>query len=79
MKIQYAVSRGKNVGVVLTPHRYGDGYFQAHKGNSRTDPGGVRVKTEMELMDLVRQGYHVSMSNAAARHAPSTVRPDIVT
>lgn len=76
MKITYTVKRGKNVGVVLTPHRYEDGMFLAHKTNSRNDLEGSRVWTEVELVELITRGYHVRMSNMAAGHAPSTVRPD---
>lgn len=76
MKITYTVKRGKNTGIVLTPHRYEDGMFVAHKTNSRNDPEGRRVHTEVELVELIQRGYHVRMSNTAARHAPSTVRPD---
>jgi len=77
MKITYTVKRGKNTGVVLTPHRYEDGMFLAHKTNSRNDPEGRRVRTEPELVDLIRLGYHVRMSNIGAAHAPSTVKPDL--
>ena len=77
MKITYTVRRGKNIGVVLTPHRYEDGMFLAHKTNSRNDPEGRRVRTEIELLDLIRAGYHVRMSNVAKAHPPSTVRPDV--
>lgn len=76
MKITYTIKRGKNSGLVLTPHRYGDGMFLAHKTNSRSDPEGRRVRSERELIDLISNGYHVRMSNLAAGHAPSTVRPD---
>ena len=75
MKITYTVKSGRNVGVILTPHRYGDGTFRAHKTNSRSDPQGRRVKTKAELAALIADGYHVRMSNMTAGHAPSTVRP----
>lgn len=78
MKIQYVVLRGKNAGLLLSPHRYEDGYFQAYKSNSRADSGGVSVRTEAELIDLVRRGYHVRMSNLGSTHPPSIVRPEIV-
>lgn len=76
MKITYTVKHGKNVGVVLTPHRYEDGKYLAHKTNSRNDPEGRRVRTEAELVELITKGYHVRMSNMTSGHAPSTVRPD---
>jgi len=77
-KLHYIVARGKNAGLSLSPHRYEDGFFQAHKTNSRNDPEGKRVQTEAELVALVRIGYHVRMSNVEAGHAPSTVKPEIV-
>jgi hypothetical protein len=76
-KLHYVVSRGKAIGTSLSPHRHKDGYFQAHKTNSRNDPEGKRVRTEEELIELVRLGYHVRMSNKEAGHAPSTVKPEI--
>lgn len=77
-KLQYMISRGKRIGTTLAPHRYEDGYFLAHKTNSRNDPEGRRVKSESELVELVRLGYHVRMSNVRAGHPPSTVKPEIV-
>jgi hypothetical protein len=77
-KLRYTIKRGKKAGTVLTPHFYSDGYFKAHKTNSRNDPEGKQVKSESELIDLVHSGYHVRMSNLARDHAPSTVKPEIV-
>ncbi len=78
-KLSYTVKRGKNIGIDLSPHWFteGGGHFRAHKTNSRTDPKGRRVKTEGELIELVRLGYHVRMSNTRLGHAPSTVKPTI--
>lgn len=78
-KLTYTVKRGKKTGITLTPHWFLEdgGHFRAHKKNSRDDPEGKRVKTESELLDLVRLGYHVRMSNIAMGHAPSTVKPTI--
>lgn len=75
-KLMYRVSRGKDRGMVLRPHKYQDGCFRAHKTDSKNDPDGREVATEAELIDLVREGYHVRMS--CPGHAPSTVKPDIV-
>ncbi len=77
-KLRYVVTRGKNVGIVLTPHLYRGGYFRAHKTNSRKDPNFKRVVEESELIALVRSGYHVRMSNLAKGHSPSTVKPEII-
>ena len=81
-KLQYFVKRGKNAGIVLTPHLYEDGFFRAYKTNSRNDPNGkegARVRKEFDLISLVRSGYHVRMSNPQKGHAPSTVKPEIIT
>lgn len=77
LALNYTVKRGRRAGVVLTPHRFEDGCFRAHRTNSRNDPEGRRVRTMEELMDLVRLGYHVRMSNVSAGHPPSTVKPVI--
>lgn len=76
-KLRYTVTRGKRAGTPLVPHRYQDGCFRAHRTNSRIDPEGRRVKTEGELVELVRLGYNVRMSNPSAGHPPSTVKPTI--
>lgn len=75
-KLRYIVKRGKNAGVILTPHLYEDGFFRAYKTNSRNDPEGKRVIKEADLIPLVCAGYHVRMSREG--HAPSTVKPEIV-
>ena len=64
--------------MVATPQWYEEGYFQAYRTNSRNDPVGKRVKTEADLVGLVRSGYHVRVSNPKKRHTPSTVKPEIV-
>ena len=77
-KLKYIVTRGKNKGIELYPHRFEDRHFHAHLTNSRNDPIGKKVKTEYELIQLVHLGYHVRMSNVDKGHAPSTVKPIIV-
>lgn len=76
--LAYTVLSGRRAGTKLTPHRFADGCYVAHKTNSRIDPEGKRVRTVDELIDLVRLGYHVRMSNTAAGHPPSTVKPTIL-
>lgn len=79
-RLTYTIKRGKNIGIELSPHWFAEsgGHFRAHKTNSRNDPEGRRVKTERELIELVRLGYHVRMSNMQIGHAPSTVQPSIL-
>lgn len=78
-RLIYLVKSGKNAGALLRPHWFtkSGGYFQAHKTNSRNDPEGRCVGTEAELIELVRMGYHVRMSNLAIGHVSSTVKPTI--
>lgn len=78
-KLTYIVKRGKKIGIELAPHWFtgNGGHFRAHKTNSRNDPEGKCVNSQTELIELVRQGYHVRMSNMAMGHAPSTVKPTI--
>ncbi len=80
-RLRYIVKRGKNAGIILTPHLYEDGCFRAYKTNSRNDPNGKEgkcVTKESDLISLVRSGYHIRMSNPTKGHAPSTVKPEIV-
>ena len=74
----YVVTQGGKTGIVLRPHKYKDGFFKAYKTNSRNDPEGKLVRTEHELIALVRSGYNVRMSNLEEGHAPSTVKPRIL-
>lgn len=74
----YPVTKRSKTGIVLFPHKYKDGFFKAYKTNSRNDPEGKVVRTELELIALVRSGYHVRMSNIEEGHAPSTVKPRII-
>jgi hypothetical protein len=71
-RLNYSVKRGKNTGISLTPHWFVEdgGHFRAHRTNSRSDPDGKRVKTERELIELVRLGYNIRMSNPEMGHAP---------
>lgn len=39
-KLIYVVSRGRRAGTVLSPHRFADGFYRAHRSNSRNDPEG---------------------------------------
>lgn len=79
--LTYTVKRGKYIGIELSSHWVTEevGHFRAHKTNSRNDPEGRRVKTESELVELVRMGYHVRISNMHIGHAPSAVQPTILT
>lgn len=49
-KLTYVVARGRRAGTVLTPHRFEEGCYRAHRTNSRNDPTGKRVRTIEELV-----------------------------
>jgi len=74
-KLQYVVSRGKESGVVLIPHRDRNGKYVASM--TRFERDYVRVETIRELEILARNGFGIRMSNTkSAKHsAPSLISP----
>lgn len=75
MKLTAIVKRGVAAGTVLTPHRHADGYFVASMTRFKKDY--VPVRTEHELLDHVRRGYSIRMSNPRVTNhrAPSLICP----
>lgn len=69
------VQRGKEVGVALLPHRYGDGSYVVSK--SRYEEDYVRVDAIENLIDLWKQGYKIRMSAPDSDHhrSPSLIAP----
>jgi hypothetical protein len=62
--LSYTVTRGKEKGVILTPHLHDDGTYVASMTKFEKDY--VRVKTLAELCDLLKRGYRIRMSNQAS-------------
>jgi hypothetical protein len=69
------VARGKEVGVVLRPHRGKDGRYIASLTRFAKDY--IRVDRYEDLHDWLREGYRIRMSNADSIHhrAPSLISP----
>lgn len=67
-KITATVVRGKNRGVLLTPHRYKDGYFLVSKGGNTLDCA-KQIANQDELESWVQRGYGIRMSGPGV--APS--------
>jgi hypothetical protein len=73
--LKFTVSRGKEVGVVLTPHRHEDGKYVASMTRFQVDY--VRVETVRELRILAKQGFSIRMSNPDSENhrSPSLIAP----
>ncbi len=74
-QITYTVSRGAEIGVVLSPHLHEDGKYVASM--TRFDEDYVRVETYRELLILMKHGFSVRMSNPDSENhrAPSLISP----
>jgi hypothetical protein len=59
--ITATVTRGKNKGALLTPHRYEDGHFLVCKGGNTLE-SAKRVYREDELESWIQRGYGIRMS-----------------
>lgn len=72
-QLSYTVERGKEQGVILTPHLYEDGSYVASLTRYKKDH--IRVRTHSELYLLAKQGYAIRMSNPCSAHhrAPSLI------
>ena len=68
------VSRGKNKGVRLTPHRYVRDNGRFHLANAKEGPY-VAVETEAEIVAQLRKGLCLRMSNRSEGYPPSLISP----
>ena len=73
--LTYVVIRGKEKGVVLTPHRGEDGKYVASLTQFKKDY--VKVEKVGDLIPLMQKGYDVCMSNqdSDTHRGPSLIRP----
>jgi hypothetical protein len=70
--LYYDIRFGKDMGVRLTPHRFRDWNFRASRGKF----GPHRfVHAESELIQYIRQGWSIRMSNPQASCPPSLITP----
>lgn len=72
LQITVVVSRGKNKGTLLTPHRYQEGFYVISKGGN-TLAFRKQVWNIDDLPTWVSQGYGVRMSGPGV--APSIYMP----
>lgn len=74
-KLTAIVSKGKNKGTTVTPHRYQAGYFLVSKGGNTRDCA-QKVSHENELEAWIQRGYSIRMSGPgvpASLYAPAHV------
>ena len=73
--LTYVVMRGKEMGVVLTPHRGADEKYVASPTRFKKDY--VKVERVEDLIPLMQEGYGVRMSNqdSDTHRGPSLIRP----
>jgi len=74
-RLTYVVTRGREKGVVLTPHKGDDGKYVASPTRFKKDY--VKVEKVENLIPLMRKGYGVRMSNqdSDTHRGPSLIRP----
>lgn len=77
--MEYIVSRGKEEGIVLTPHKHEDGKYVASM--SRFEKDYIYVDSLRELQILCGNGFSIRMSNQDSSHhrAPSLISPGSIT
>jgi hypothetical protein len=68
------VSRGKNKGVRLTPHRFVRDNGRFHLANAKEGPY-VAVETEAGIVAQLRRGLSLRMSNRDEGYPPSLISP----
>ena len=75
--LESRVRRGKEPGVILRPHKFGNGKYKAEKFK-----GGdwEWVETEQGLRPFLQRGWSIRMSNpdTASHKAPSLIVPRFV-
>lgn len=77
-KLSYVVKRGGSVGTVLTPHLHEDNHFVVSL--TRYEKDYQRVKREQDLVEWVRKGYNLRMSNQSVKshRSPSLITPSSI-
>jgi hypothetical protein len=69
------VSRGRNLGTRLLPHRFKDHRFHVKLGR-----GGpyIPVSDDRDIPSYLANGYSLEMSNKSQRHNPSLIKPESI-
>lgn len=69
------VSRGKNSGRRLHPHRFKDNRYRVSLG----DEGPcIPISDDRDIPSYLANGYSLRMSNAAENRNPSLIRPESI-
>ena len=69
------VSRGKNSGRRLHPHRFKDNRYRVSLG----DEGPcIPISDDRDIPSYLANGYSLRMSNAAENRKPSLIRPESI-
>ena len=76
MKLQCRVSRGKNQGKILTPHKFKDGLYVVSKTRFKIDH--INVSSIREVYEYLKKGYRVRMGNAEHKISPSLIMFDSI-
>ena len=69
------VSRGKNRGTRLLPHRFKDDRYRVQLG--KRGPY-IPVTDYRDIASYLANGYSLQMSDAAESHAPILIRPESI-
>jgi hypothetical protein len=69
------VSRGKNVGTRLLPHRFQDNRYHVHLGKKGPY---IPIADYRDIPSYLANGYSLQMSDKAQKHTPSLVRPESI-
>ena len=69
------VSRGKNSGTRLVPHRFRDNRYRVQLGK---EGPYIPLTDDREIPSYLANGYSLLMSNQAENQTPSLIRPQSI-
>jgi hypothetical protein len=69
------VRRGKNAGIRLVPHRFGDDRYRVSLTRQGPD---IPLANPHDIVDYLANGYSLRMSNAAVHHKPTLIKPESI-
>jgi hypothetical protein len=69
------VSRGKNRGIRLLPHRFKDDRYHVQLG--KRGPY-IPINDSRDIPCYLANGYSLQMSDRAEKHTPSLIRPESI-
>ena len=69
------VSRGKNVGIRLIPHRFKDSRYHVRLGK---EGPYIPITDSRDIPSYLANGYSLHMSNRAGKMNPSLIRPESI-